>query len=98
MREREREKQNQGRNYPWIRGTMAPLIFFKYIYIYICVLILAILFYKITFYFPLTISLILLRVMLYSQFSYNIFTNLVGSKFLLIRIWAHHSHHFFTYQ
>ena len=63
-----------------------------------CVLILAILFYKITFYFPLTISLILLRVMLYSQFSYNIFTNLLGSKFLLVRVWAHHSHHFFTYQ
>ena len=44
-------------------GAMASLIFFK-IYYYICVLILAILFYKITFCFPLTISLILLRVML----------------------------------
>ena len=32
---------------------------------YIFVLILAIVFYKITFYFPLTISLVLLRVMLH---------------------------------
>ena len=79
-------------------GKGPPNVFLKYIIIYICVLILAILFYKITFYFPLTISLILLRVMLYSQFSYNIFTNLLSSKFLLVRIWAHHSHHFFTYQ
>ena len=35
--------------------------------LYICVLILEILFYKITSYFPLIISLILLRVMLHSQ-------------------------------
>ena len=59
---------NQGRNYPWTRGAMPPLILKKkYYYIYMCVLILAILFYKITFYFPLKISLILLRLMLYSQ-------------------------------
>ena len=62
-----------GRNYPWTRGPLPPpLILFKknimiiYICVYMCVLILAILFYKITFYFLLTISLILLRVMLYS--------------------------------
>ena len=48
-------------------GAMAPLNFFKNILLYIFVLILAILFYKITFCFPLLISLILLRVMLYSQ-------------------------------
>ena len=35
--------------------------------LYICVLILAILFYTITFCFPLRIALILLRVMLYAQ-------------------------------
>ena len=63
-----------GRNYPWTRGPLPlpPLILLKkniiiiYICVYMCVLILAILFYKITFYFLLTISLILLRVMLYS--------------------------------
>ena len=49
---------------------MAPPKFFlkKYYYIYVyCVLILVILFYKITFCFPLTISLIILREMLYPQ-------------------------------
>ena len=61
-----------GRNYPWTRGPLPPplILLKKNIIIYICVymyvLILAILFYKITFYFLLTISLILLRVMLYS--------------------------------
>ena len=55
----------QGRNYPCIAP---PKFFFKNILLYICVLILAILFYKITFYFPLTISLsFFLRIMLYSQ-------------------------------
>ena len=57
----------QGQNYPWTGGAMAPPKFFLKIYYYICVLILTILFYKITFYFPLTISLLFLRVMLYLQ-------------------------------
>ena len=50
------------------RTTIAPQFFFykKNIIIYI-VLILVILFYKITFCFSLIISLILLRVILYSQ-------------------------------
>ena len=58
-------------------GDGPPLDFFFFkILLYICVLILAILFYKITlflriykitFCFPLTILLILFRVMLYSQ-------------------------------
>ena len=48
---------------------MAPpkIFFLTNIIIYICVLILAILFYKITFFPPLTISLIILRGMLYLQ-------------------------------
>ena len=51
-------------------GQWPPLdFFFLKKLLYICVLILTILFYKITFFFPLTISLILLRVMLYSQIS-----------------------------
>ena len=45
---------------------MAPLNFFKKILLYMCTN-LVILFYKITFSFPLTILLILLRVMLYLQ-------------------------------
>ena len=48
------------------KTTIGPEFFWKKYY-YICVLILAILFYKIIFYFPLRISLILLKVMLYSQ-------------------------------
>ena len=55
-----------GQNYPWIFPPPPPIFFFKYYYI--CVLILAILFYKITFYFSLTISLIFLRVMLLTNF------------------------------
>ena len=51
----------------WGGGAVAlPNIFFK-ILLYICVLILVILFYKITFCFSLTVSLIFLRVVLYSQ-------------------------------
>ena len=58
----------QGRNYPWTRRAMAPTkILRKEILLYIYVLILVILLYKITFYFPLTISLIILKVMLYSK-------------------------------
>ena len=53
---------------PGPRGAMAsPIYIFLKKLLYMCVLILVILFYKITFYLPLTISLILLRVMLYSQ-------------------------------
>ena len=49
-------------------GAMTPpKFFFLKILLYICVLILAILFYKITFFPPLTISLIILRGMLYLQ-------------------------------
>ena len=76
-RERERERENshiinmiwpRGGTTLGPRGAMAPPnFFFLNILLYMCVLILAILFYKITFYFPLTISLLLLRVMLYSQ-------------------------------
>ena len=59
---------SQGWNHPWTRGGQwPPLDFFKKILLYICVLILAIFFYKITFCFSLTIPLILLRVMLYLQ-------------------------------
>ena len=47
-------------------GQWPPLFFLKKYY-YIYVLILTILFYKFTSYFSLTISLILLRVILYSQ-------------------------------
>ena len=53
-------------------GAMAlPKLFLFLILLYICMLILAILFYKITFCFPLTISLILLGVILYSQIFFN---------------------------
>ena len=48
----------EGRNHPWTKGGNGPAKLFN-IYIYVCVLILAILFNKITFSFPLTISLIL---------------------------------------
>ena len=60
----------EGWNHPWTKGGNGPpklFFFFFLIIICVCVLILAILLYKITFYFPLTISLILLRVILYSQ-------------------------------
>ena len=57
---------------PLAQEGQCPSKFFEkkkniYIYIYIYVLILAILFYKITFCFSLKISLILLRVIPYSQ-------------------------------
>ena len=42
----------QGWNYHWTKGAMAPQIFLKYYFIYMCVLILAILLFKITFCFP----------------------------------------------
>ena len=44
-----------GRSHHWTRGVMnppPPQYFFKKILLYVCVLILAILFYKITFCFP----------------------------------------------
>ena len=59
----------QGWNHPWTREAMAlPKLFLFLIILYICMLILAILFYKITFCFPLTISLIPLWLMLYLTF------------------------------
>ena len=77
---------------------MAPLIFLKKLLLLLCVLILAMLFYKITFFFPLNniIDYFKSNAILIKKF-YKIFVNYFSSKFLLVRIWTHHSHYFFTY-